>query len=361
MNTNTLRSLFPGSTGQIGGGYCTSGLTLSKSGRFRCSKLLIGLFIVIAMTFCLRRPVFAATSTVTVQGGANELKSYIGSGKYSEGAYMTLDGARKSTDGTFGWYVGSNIKSAALNCNALVAGDADYTPVGTYSITYDLDGGDWSSTAGKTSYTSQDEEYTIPNPYRSGYSCGWTGSNGSTKQAPVTLATGSVGNKSYTANWIPGGGSYVKVDNVINFINSNKNTTQQICFQGNGSGKFYVKAGSFTNKSNPGITSGGTLIYDAGGADKGAALDNYKCAAHLANVMNYILYNTKGSSYGSNDAKFTDSPTSSSYTELNSSTMPKGFYNAHGGGSYFDCDGRGYTGYYSYSYVYSDGDHAVWW
>ena len=344
-----------------GGGYCTSDLTLSRSDRFRCLKLLCGLLIVFASVFCLRVPIFAATNTVTIDNSIGVLSSYIGSGKYKENTAVNFDG--KMPEGSFdGWYESNTLQGSALNYNFLSNKNASYEPAGRYSITYDLDGGEWSSVVGKTSYTSRDEDYTIPAVSKPGYSFdGWTGSNGSTKQASVTLSTGSVGNKSYTANWIPGGDSYVKVDNVINFINSNKNTTQQICFQGNGSGKFYVKAGSFTNKSNPGITSGGTLIYDAGGADKGAALDNYKCAAHLANVMNYILYNTKGSSYGSNDAKFTDSPTSSSYTELNSSTMPKGFYNAHGGGSYFDCDGRGYTGYYSYSYVYSDGDHAVWW
>ena len=313
-------------------------------------------------------PVFAATSTVTVQGGANELKSYIGSGKYTSGSQVDINAFRKSSDGTFGWYKGEDLASSDVDYKFIASDDVAYTPVGTYSITYDLNGGNWSNTSGKTTYTSQDLSYTLPTPVRTGYTFnGWTGSNGSTEQSSVTLAARSVGNKSYTANWtilsLMTADSYIQKDNIISFINNNKNTTQSIAFQGSTNGKFYVKAGSFTNGSNPNLASSGTLIYDAGGADKGAALDNYKCAAHLANVMNYILYNTKGSSYGSNDAKFADSPTTPSltYTELNSSTMPKGFYVASGSDSNFNCNGRGYTGSYSYSIVDSYGNYAVWW
>ena len=308
--------------------------------------------------------VFAGTSTVTIQGGANELRSYIGSGKYTSGSQVDINAFRKSSDGTFGWYKGEDLASSDVDYKFTASDDVTYTPIGTYSIAYDLNGGDWSSTAGKTSYTSQDSSYTLPTPVRTGYTFnGWTGSNGSTEQSSITINAGETGNKSYTANWTLSlliADSYIQKDNIISFINNNKNTTQSIAFQGSTNGKFYVKAGSFTNGSNPNLASSGTLIYDAGGADKGAALDNYKCAAHLANVMNYILYNTKGSSYGSNDAKFADSPTSSSDTELNSSAMPKGFYYAYGVDSNFSCLGRGYTGY-SRNNVYSNSDNAVWW
>ena len=69
-----------------------------------------------------------------------------------------------------------------------------------YSIGYNLNGG--SISGQKTSYNVTAESFTLPTPTRTGYTfTGWTGSNGSTPQKSVTIAKGSTGNKSYTANW----------------------------------------------------------------------------------------------------------------------------------------------------------------
>ena len=70
-----------------------------------------------------------------------------------------------------------------------------------YPITYDLDGGTVSP-ANPTSYTIETETFTLTNPTRDGYTfVGWTGSNGTTPELSVTIASGSTGSKSYTANW----------------------------------------------------------------------------------------------------------------------------------------------------------------
>ena len=54
-----------------------------------------------------------------------------------------------------------------------------------------------------TSYTIKSEDITLTNPQREGYTFkGWTGSNGNTPQASVTILKGSTGNKEYTANFI---------------------------------------------------------------------------------------------------------------------------------------------------------------
>lgn len=72
-----------------------------------------------------------------------------------------------------------------------------------YTITYNLNGGSVSGT-NAISYTITSNSITLINPTRTGYTfAGWTGSNGSTKQTNVTIASGSYGNKSYTANWTP--------------------------------------------------------------------------------------------------------------------------------------------------------------
>jgi uncharacterized protein (TIGR02145 family)/uncharacterized repeat protein (TIGR02543 family) len=58
------------------------------------------------------------------------------------------------------------------------------------------------ATANPTSYTIESAAITLNNPTRTGYTfAGWTGSNGTTAQATVTIPAGSTGNKSYTATW----------------------------------------------------------------------------------------------------------------------------------------------------------------
>lgn len=70
----------------------------------------------------------------------------------------------------------------------------------TYNITYELNGGTANNLP--ATYNVTTSTFTLPTPTRPGYSfAGWTGSNGSTAQTTVTIAKGSTGNKSYTANW----------------------------------------------------------------------------------------------------------------------------------------------------------------
>ena len=82
---------------------------------------------------------------------------------------------------------------------------AQWTPI-TYNITYDLDGGS-VVTANPTTYNIETETFTLINPTlndtsRPGYNfVGWTGSNGIAPETTITIAQGSMGDKSYTANW----------------------------------------------------------------------------------------------------------------------------------------------------------------
>lgn len=67
-------------------------------------------------------------------------------------------------------------------------------------IKYDLDGGTNSNLNPKT-YTKFDT-VVLEQPTRSGYEfIGWTGSNGETPQLNVEISVGTVGEKSYKANW----------------------------------------------------------------------------------------------------------------------------------------------------------------
>ncbi|MDE6292362.1 MAG: InlB B-repeat-containing protein, partial [Bacilli bacterium] len=71
----------------------------------------------------------------------------------------------------------------------------------TYTITYILDGG---TATNPTSYKVTTNDITLNNPTKDGYTFnGWTGSNGETADKNVTIAQGSTGNKTYTANFNP--------------------------------------------------------------------------------------------------------------------------------------------------------------
>ena len=155
----------------------------------------------------------------------------------------------------------------------------------------------------------------------------------------------------------------VKINNISQFILTNIGTTQQVGFQGDESGNIYVQAGSFIDNSDPNIKETGTLIYSA--HTTGVMHTNYVYAAHVGNVMNYILYMTKGSEYGSDSGLFPDTATlvHSNYevTDLNSSIMNKGFYSAEGYGFEYECTGRNYSGHYGTYMIKSTDSCAVWW
>ena len=77
---------------------------------------------------------------------------------------------------------------------------AKWSPV-NYSISYDLQGGT-NSSSNPSNYNVESSNITLATPTRSGYTfTGWTGSNGTTAQTSVSIASGSTGDKSYTANW----------------------------------------------------------------------------------------------------------------------------------------------------------------
>ena len=77
---------------------------------------------------------------------------------------------------------------------------AHWTPV-TYNISYNLAGGTLPSSH-PTTYNIESANFTLVNPTRTGYTfAGWTGSNGSTPQISVSIARGSTGDRTYTANW----------------------------------------------------------------------------------------------------------------------------------------------------------------
>ena len=79
-----------------------------------------------------------------------------------------------------------------------------FAPI-TYTIGYDLAGG--ALPEGKNNpatYTIEDNTITLVNPTRTGYDfMGWTGTDLAEPTQKVTISSGSIGNRTYTATWKP--------------------------------------------------------------------------------------------------------------------------------------------------------------
>jgi len=89
----------------------------------------------------------------------------------------------------------------------------------TYNITYNnLDAWTTVHPSNRTTYTVEDENFTLTNPTKSGYTfTGWTGTGLSDPSLTVKIVKGSTGNLNYTANWqdVPSTGTYDVVGTVI--------------------------------------------------------------------------------------------------------------------------------------------------
>jgi uncharacterized repeat protein (TIGR02543 family) len=75
-------------------------------------------------------------------------------------------------------------------------------PLVTYSITYDLGGGQ-KTLDNPTSYTEETESFTLNNPTKDGYTfTGWTGTDLDEPTTQVTINKGSTGERTYTAHFV---------------------------------------------------------------------------------------------------------------------------------------------------------------
>ena len=123
-----------------------------------------------------------------------------------ESATITLNQPTK-TGYTFTGWSGTDLTgedNLTVTIPAGRTGDRSYTAhwsLNTYSITYDLDGGTVSGNP--DFYTVESAAITLNQPTRIGYTfTGWSGTNLTGEDnLTVTIPTGSIGNRSYTAHW----------------------------------------------------------------------------------------------------------------------------------------------------------------
>ena len=105
-----------------------------------------------------------------------------------------------------GWKSSTNNTTYSAGASYTPTGNttmtAQWTPV-NYTISYTLNSG--TITGQPTSYNIETATFTLPTPTRSGCTFnGWTGTGLSSATKTVTVAKGSTGNRSYTANWTCG-------------------------------------------------------------------------------------------------------------------------------------------------------------
>ena len=123
-----------------------------------------------------------------------------------ESAAITLNEPTKAGYVFTGWsgtdLVGEDNLTVTIPAGS--TGDRSYTAhwsLNTYSITYDLNGGTVSGNP--DFYTVESAAITLNQPTRIGYTfTGWSGTNLTGEDnLTVTIPTGSIGNRSYTAHW----------------------------------------------------------------------------------------------------------------------------------------------------------------
>jgi len=106
---------------------------------------------------------------------------------------------------TFVGWTGTELNDASksVTINKGSIGDRSYTAnwkTINYTISYDLDGGTVSSLV--ENYNIETSSFKLPIPTKEGYTfVGWTGTDISSASKNVTINKGSVGNKTYKANW----------------------------------------------------------------------------------------------------------------------------------------------------------------
>lgn len=113
----------------------------------------------------------------------------------------TFDGWNSKADGTGTPYTDlQEVLNLTAERDKVVTMYAQWKPI-TYAITYNLNGGE-VATENPETYNADTPDFTLVNPTREGYTfLGWTGTDLLDVTQTVTIVKGSIGDRTYTANW----------------------------------------------------------------------------------------------------------------------------------------------------------------
>ena len=141
--------------------------------------------------------VYLSTSSTATSGSTSGTEYADGTKVY--GFATIADGYNPQS----GWTLVSG-KTYCVGSKTISKSQKDFGTVSaqlaTYTISYTLNGG--SVSGNPTSYNINTDTFTLSNPTKTGYNfAGWSGTGISGTSTSVSVAKGSTGNRSYTANW----------------------------------------------------------------------------------------------------------------------------------------------------------------
>lgn len=195
--------------------------------REQAAKMLGELYLIINEDKALPEAVAPSAYLITydLQGGkASWLKSV-----YTSKESFTLPTPTR-TGYTFDGWSGTGIKGKqkTVTVPAGTTGDlkfkANFTPI-EYTITYDYNGGAGEKHP-KLKYTVESDIIVVPNPRRDGYQfLGWSGTGLTSLKKDLRIKKGSIGDRSYKANWKPLSKQATALDLLGDWVDENYNYT----------------------------------------------------------------------------------------------------------------------------------------
>lgn len=174
----------------------TTSVTKPESGAVEKTTVLADGTLVISLYYT------RDTYTVTYKDGVNG--SVFTDDVHSEIEYgATTPGYTSGTPSRAGYSFQGWDKDIAETVTADATYTATWSDAISYTITYNLDGGALDEgVTNPDTYTVESDDITLNNPTKDGYNfLGWTGNDLTAATTDVTIAKGSVGNRTYTAHW----------------------------------------------------------------------------------------------------------------------------------------------------------------
>lgn len=180
----------------------------------------------------------------------------------------------------------------------------------TYTIEYNLNNG--TALSNKTSYTIETESFTLENPPRDGYTfIGWSGTDIADKSTAVAIEKGSIGDKTFTANWQAN-------TNVLHFnANGGEGNMDDMSIKTDetktlSANMFTRKGYKFKGWSN---TINGTVAYLDSGSYKMGTAPFYTLYAIWEANTNRLIFNGNGATSGGMDEMSIKTDESTSLTD----------------------------------------------
>ena len=148
-------------------------------------------------TYTISYDANGGTGTIETQSEYKGTSLTISSGEGVERVGYIFSCWNTKKDGTGKEYKPNDTYSAGSDLRLY----AKWNPI-KYSITYDLDGGNFSDGSSITEYTIETDTFTLPIPTKAEYEfVGWTAGIPDEAQKTVSVEKGSTGNLSFTAVW----------------------------------------------------------------------------------------------------------------------------------------------------------------